>query len=71
MYEKFHVWKISHQIQAWNFSHQFTCENWVGFPRYHTLSRPITSTLSNTLLTNHIHQNNFDFMVKVALHLED
>ena len=62
----FHVWNISHQIQAWNFSHQFTCENWVGFPRCRTVSRPITSTLSNTLWTNHIHQNNFDFLMKVG-----
>ena len=81
MYEKFHVWKISCMKNfmyenftpdsGWNFSHQFKCENWVGFPRCRTVSRPITSTLSNTRWTNHIHQNNFDFLMKVALHFED
>ena len=67
----FHVWKNFTPDSGLKFSHQFTHENWVGFPRCRTVSRPITSTLSNTLWTNHIHQNNFDFLMKVALHFED
>ena len=41
---------------------------WAGFPRYHTVSRPTTTALSNTLWTNTIHQNKFDCLMKVALY---
>ena len=65
----FHVWKIScmkisHQIQAWNFSHQFTCENLSRIPTIPHCESTNHNCSFKTLWTNHIHQNKFDCLMK-------